>query len=151
MFLLAIRKADKGGFALSVRTDATATDTTIQSLPKWVYDEFSKVESLVKKYLGSIECSLVGYRVKQSKDETKAVFDIDARLGGIPTRSKFEVSGFVFQSLDFDSSSEEAKALRESRKIVNSLVARHTAFSELLQAEFSKLVMAESGQLELFE
>lgn len=150
MFLVAIKKAEKDGFMLSVETDATVTNTTIESLPKWVYEEFTGMENLVKKYLKSVDCSLVGYRVKQSKDDTKAIFDINTRLGDIPARSRFDITGFTFHSLEFESD-EEAKAIREQMKLVNSMVERHNRFSEVLQGEFAKLVMSESGQLGLFE
>lgn len=152
MFLVAIKKAEKDGFALSVETDATVTNTTIESLPKWIYEEFTGMENLIKKYLKSVDCSLVGYRIKQSKDDTKAIFDINTRLGDIPARSRFDIDGFTFKPLNFDGmSDEDVKRLKEQQKIVNSMVEHHKSFSELLQGEFAKLVMSESGQLTIFE
>lgn len=152
MFLVAIKKAEKDGFTLSVETDATVTNTTIESLPKWIYEEFTGMESLIKKYLKSVDCSLVGYRVKQSKEDTKAIFDITTRLGDVPARSRFSVDSFTFKPLNFDGmNDEDIKRFKEQQKLVNSMVERHKSFSELLQGEFAKLVMSQSGQLAIFE
>ncbi|WP_041341118.1 hypothetical protein [Runella slithyformis] len=151
MFLNAIKQAPKGGFTLSISNGGTIIDTTIETLPKWVYEGFNAIEALAKRYVKPAECSLSGYTVREKKDSTDATFEVYSRLGGISAKAKFTIENFKTRDLEFGEDNADTRTIKEQFKNINELVEAHNKLSLEIEQNFTDLISSKTFQLDIFE
>lgn len=151
MFLKAIKQAPKGGFTLSISNEGTIIDTTIENLPKWVYEGFNAIEALTKRYVKPAECSLSGYFIREKKDSTDMILKVYSRLGGIPAKAEFVIENFKTRDLEFGEDNADVRTIKEQFKNINDLLEAHNKLSLEIEQNFTELISTKTAQLEIFQ
>lgn len=151
MFLTQIKKSDKGGFSISVHEDGIDITTTIEQAPKWIYEQFSQMENLIKLRVKPQEADLKGFKVKETKNDTIATFEIFTRIGGIHSEAKFEINDFVNKTdIYTDLDSQQVTEILKEIGTKNAIIERYQNFSTEVQLNFDELINTQKQQLEIF-